>query len=139
MIRYEYVPVRGDAQHGHIQVYRGDVLLATKEVWFSLAEMGGEQQLRRMAEQANVREPGRMIPPNDPRLSTHCQWCGELVDRDAGQEAAWDRGQWHTPACYDQLFSLCRNCGQRTKTMARCWQCGRDPRKEAFSSETGRD
>lgn len=102
MIHYEYVPV-GHPQHGYLNVYEGGELLATKEEWARLIEMGGEPYLHRMAEQANARMPGEMIPLGDPRLYTHCQWYGKPVDREAEQTAAWDAGQWHTPGCYKVL------------------------------------
>lgn len=117
MISYKYVPA-GDESHGHLHVYEDDALLATKEEWASLSQMGGEARLRLMAEQANARVPGQMIPIDDPRLYTHCQWCGEPVDREAGQSAAWDAGQWHEPGCYSNSPHLSELGRQRAKRRA---------------------
>lgn len=105
MYSYQYEPAGDDHQHGYLHLYQGGTLLATKEVWVSLADMGGEPFLQRMAEQANAQEPGQMIPLDDPRLYTHCQWCGELIDREVGQQATWDGGQWHYPECYRHAIS----------------------------------
>lgn len=109
MYSYQYEPAGDDPQHGYIHLYEDGVLIGTNEEWASLTVLGGERFLQRITEQANAREPGRMIPLDDPRLYTHCQWCGEPVDRDAEQKAAWDSGQWHFPKCYKHTIDRRRS------------------------------
>lgn len=97
MYSYKYEPAGDYLQHGYIHVYEDGVLIGTEEEWASLEVLGGDRFLQRITEQANAREPGRMIPIADPRLYTHCQWCGEPANE---QKFAWDGGQWHYPECY---------------------------------------
>lgn len=131
MIRYEFVPSH-DGLQGELHVYEDDVLIAKKQGVASFRECGGEHWIERMTTHSNARNPGKMIPLDDPRLYTHCQWCGQGIERGTnGQGAAWCDGSWHT-ACYDHLFAPCFSCGRRTRMAAgdRCWFCGREQKEK---------
>lgn len=89
MVTYQFQ--QQGQQHGWLSVYDevGD-LLATAERWYVV----DEKALNRL--QGHDCRPGQMIPLDDPRWYTHCQWCGKQVDP---WKARYLSGQWHRE-CY---------------------------------------
>lgn len=64
-----------------------------QEIWSEPTE----EYLQRLA--AMPRKPGQRFPSGDPRLYTHCQWCGETVDP-YNEKTVWHYGQFHYERCY---------------------------------------